>query len=76
MKCEVCKTIARLGLDDSAHDLWYCTDAGVAKTTVRRSRSFLQHIQHRASTFARSHSRHYRMLAMAYRRRSLVTLGI
>lgn len=26
MECEICRTIERLGLDRSAHDLWFCTD--------------------------------------------------
>ncbi len=25
MKCEICNAIERLGLDPSAHDLWYCS---------------------------------------------------
>lgn len=26
MKCEICNTIERLGLDRSAHDLWFCCE--------------------------------------------------
>lgn len=26
MECEICRTIERLGLDPSAHDLWVCTN--------------------------------------------------
>jgi len=26
MECEICRTIERLGLEPSAHDLWVCTD--------------------------------------------------
>jgi hypothetical protein len=28
MKCEICNAIERLGLDPSAHDLWYCSEHG------------------------------------------------
>lgn len=27
MKCEICNIIEKLGLDASAHDLWFCTAA-------------------------------------------------
>jgi hypothetical protein len=72
MKCEICKTIARLGLEDSAHDLWYCADAGPAKTALRRSRSYLQQVGRQIGTFARLHTRHYR----AWANQRLVTLGL
>ena len=26
MNCEVCKVIEKLGLDMSAHDMWFCVD--------------------------------------------------
>jgi hypothetical protein len=76
MKCEVCKAIETLGLDESAHDLWHCTEAGVVKTATRKSRSYLQEIGRHIQHFARSHSRTYRMLTMTYHRRALVTLGL
>jgi len=76
MKCEICKAIERLGLDDSAHNLWHCADAGVVKTATRNSRSYLQEIGQRIQQFARSHSRYYRMWTLAYHRRALVTLNI
>jgi hypothetical protein len=27
MKCEICKTIERLGLDPSTHEMWFCADS-------------------------------------------------
>ena len=27
MQCEICNAIRRLGLDPSAHDLWFCSEA-------------------------------------------------
>jgi hypothetical protein len=27
MHCEICETIKRLGLDRSAHDLWFCSES-------------------------------------------------
>jgi hypothetical protein len=76
MKCEICTTIERLGLDESAHDLWHCADAGLMKTATRESRSYLREIGRRVQSFARSHSRYYRMMAMAYHRSALVTLEL
>ncbi len=76
MKCEICKTIERLGLDDSAHDLWHCTDAGVATTALRHSRSYVQQVARRIRLYARSHCPHYRMLTLVHRRRQLVTLSL
>jgi hypothetical protein len=33
MQCEICNTIERLGLDPSAHDLWFCCDPKPAVST-------------------------------------------
>jgi hypothetical protein len=76
MKCDICKAIERLGLDESAHDLWYCADAGVVKAATRKSRGYLHEIGRQIQHFARSHSRYYRVWTMAYHRRALVTLGL
>jgi len=76
MKCEICKAIETLELHESAHDLWHCSDAGLVKTATRESRSYLREIGRRVQSFARSHSRYYRMWTMAYHRRALVTLGL
>jgi hypothetical protein len=76
MKCEICRTIEKLGLEESAHDLWVCADAGLAKTTLRRGRSYLKHIGLQFRLFARSNSRYYRLWVMAHNRPALVTLGL
>ncbi|HKD79275.1 MAG TPA: hypothetical protein VKH81_06240 [Candidatus Angelobacter sp.] len=68
MKCEICKTIERLGLDDSAHDLWYCPDASPARTAIRHCRSYLQQITRPIALFTRA----YRIWA----HQRLVTLGL
>lgn len=76
MKCEICKAIERLGLDESAHDLWHCADASVVKMATRKSRNSLQELGARIQHFARSHSRFYRLAMMAYHRSALITLGL
>jgi len=35
MQCEICKAIIRLGLDPSAHDLWFCSEAHPADSACR-----------------------------------------
>ena len=70
MKCEICKVIARLGLDESTHDLWHCADAGLMKTVSRKSRNYLHEIGELIQHFARSYSRYY------HHRRALITLEI
>jgi hypothetical protein len=76
MKCEICRAIETLGLDESAHDLWHCADAGVVKSAARRSKSYLHQLGETVQRFARSHSRYYRICMMAYHRRALVTLEL
>lgn len=76
MKCEICEAIERLGLDESAHDLWHCADAGVVKMATRKSRNYLQEVGAQIQHFARSHSRFYRLAMMAYHRSALITLGL
>lgn len=36
MKCEICNTIERLGLNPSAHDMWFCS--ACEQTISKRSR--------------------------------------
>jgi len=74
MKCEVCKTIARLGLEDSAHDLWYCSDAPGTKLQEQR-RHAEKFVRERSASF-RLKWRERRNWALAHMRQQFVTLGI
>ena len=38
MQCEVCDAIRRLGLDPSAHDLWFCSAPHPAWSSATRQR--------------------------------------
>jgi hypothetical protein len=42
MKCEICNAIERLGLDPSAHELWFCADS----QKVARKVSLLDKLAH------------------------------
>jgi hypothetical protein len=73
MGCEICKTIARLGLDDSAHDLWHCADPQ-AGTLLRQARPELKQFLRELCAFFLLQRR--RTCELVHRRQRLVTLGI
>lgn len=76
MKCEICKTIARLGLEDSAHDLWYCADAQAKKAQLRHVRTELEQLVRGLGALLLMKWRQRRQACAAHRRQRLVTLGI
>jgi hypothetical protein len=43
MKCEICKTIDKLGLDPAAHELWSCADSKSPRLALRRARVSIHH---------------------------------
>ena len=74
MKCEICKTIAKLGLDESAHELWVCADARSARIAFRKLQVSAHHFccELKASLAARWQSAAY----MPCQRAHYVTLGL
>jgi len=76
MKCEICRTIERLGLEASAHDLWYCVDAEAKKAALRRERPELEKLLREAGAFLLVKWRQRRSWTLAHLRPRLVTLGI
>jgi hypothetical protein len=72
MKCEICKTIERLGLDNSAHDLWYCADAPAGQFSLGHVKRFGRKVR---AFFLMKH-REVRAWGLAYHRPRLVSLGI
>ena len=52
MQCEICNTIRRLGLDPSAHDLWFCSEAHSADL-ASHSRSALNEFLLKAAMLQR-----------------------
>jgi hypothetical protein len=76
MKCEICKTIAKLGLDESVHDLWYCADAQTRKAVLRRARPEMEQWVREACAFFLLKWRQRRRWTLAHPRPRLVTLGI
>lgn len=41
MQCEICNAIRRLGLDPSAHDLWFCSETRSASHSPSGLNGFL-----------------------------------
>jgi len=76
MNCEICRTIERLGLEKSAHDLWYCADKQPAKATLRRERPEAEQFVRELCAFFLLKWRHRRNWVIAHYRPRLVTLGI
>ncbi|PYP85543.1 MAG: hypothetical protein DMG65_20660 [Candidatus Angelobacter sp. Gp1-AA117] len=76
MNCEICRTIERLGLEESAHDLWYCADAQPTKPTLRRERAEAEQFLRQMCAFFLLKWRHRRNWVIAHYRPRLVTLGI
>jgi hypothetical protein len=72
MKCEICKTIARLELDDSAHDLWYCADAPTGQFSLAHIKRFGRKVR----AFFLLKQRQRRSWGLAHYRPRLVSLGI
>jgi len=74
MKCEICKTIAKLGLDESAHDLWDCADARSARIAFKKLQVSVHHFccELKASVAARWREAE----CMPYQRVHYVTLGL
>lgn len=76
MKCEICKTIERLGLDASAHDLWYCADGRTNKLSAAYTQTKLKQFGRKLHAFFLMKRRQGRMRVLAHYRPRLVTLGI
>ncbi len=74
MKCEICKTIEKLGLDPRAHEIWVCADSHSPRLALRKVRIAVHHFYVEASAFfqtKRQHAGH-----ALYRRAHYVTLGL
>jgi hypothetical protein len=85
MKCEICNAIERLGLDPSAHDLWYCSEPAETDSG-RRAHAKLETILLKAATLHRAacdllaqgckHLVGYGVQSRPAYRRHYITLGL
>jgi hypothetical protein len=74
MKCEICKAIAKLGLDEQAHDLWICADKKSPRLMLEKAQVVIHHRWHELSD---SLSARWEAAAyMPHQRAHYVTLGL
>ncbi|HEX4604408.1 MAG TPA: hypothetical protein VH724_10465 [Candidatus Angelobacter sp.] len=74
MKCEICKTIERLGLDPKAHESWMCADSHSPWLAFRKAQVAVHHFCVEASVRLREKWQHAGHAL--YRRAQYVTLGL
>ncbi|HEX3155801.1 MAG TPA: hypothetical protein VHV32_14325 [Candidatus Angelobacter sp.] len=74
MKCEICKTIEKLGLDPATHDPWVCADSRSASQTFKNVQVAAHHFYYGVSALfhAKWHHAGQRLL----QRVQFVTLGL
>jgi hypothetical protein len=74
MKCEICKAIKKLGLDESAHDLWVCADVKSPREILEKAHVAIHHRWHELSesVSARWEAAEY----MPHQQAHYVTLGL
>ena len=76
MNCEICKTIERLGLDESAHDYWHCTGPRARRLARQETHAQLKQVGRMLYAFFLLKRRQSRIRCQAHYRPRLVTLGI
>jgi len=74
MKCEICKTIEKLGLDPATHDPWVCADSRSPGLALRKARVAVHHFC--ADMSGRLHAKFRHAGHTLYRRVQYVTLGL
>jgi hypothetical protein len=74
MKCEICKTIEKLGLDPAAHELWICADAKSPRLFLKKAQISVHHFCREMNGLLHTKWQHagYRLLQRAH----YVTLGL
>ena len=74
MKCEICKTIEKLGLDPATHEPWMCADAKSPRLAVKRAQVAIHHFCQEKIMNFRAKWQHAGQ--MIYQRAQYVTLGL
>jgi hypothetical protein len=74
MKCEICRTIEKLGLDPATHEQWMCADVKSPRLILRKAQVSIHHLWQEVSALLQAkwqHSGH-----RLYQRVHYVTLGL
>ncbi|MBZ5507340.1 MAG: hypothetical protein LAO78_17920 [Acidobacteriia bacterium] len=74
MKCEICKTIEKLGLDPATHDRWMCADSHSPRLVLRKAQIAVHRFCVKGSVFFQAKWQ-YAGHAL-HRRTQYVTLGL
>jgi hypothetical protein len=74
MKCEICKTIERLGLAPKTHEMWACADSHSPRLLLRKVQIAVHHFCVETSAFLQAKWQHAGYAL--YRRAQYVTLGL
>jgi len=74
MKCEICKTIEKLGLDPATHDPWMCADAKSPRLAFKKAHVAAHHFYQEMSALFQTklHLAGHRL----WQRAQYVTLGL
>ena len=74
MKCEICKTIEKLGLDPATHKPWICADAKSPRLVFKKAQVAVHHFYQGLSALfqAKRHHAGHRL----WQRAQYVTLGL
>lgn len=74
MKCEICKTIEKLGLDPATHDQWICADARSPRLAFQKAQTAVHHYFQEVS--ALFHTKWHHAGHRLWQRAQYVTLGL
>ena len=74
MKCEICKTIEKLGLDPATHEMWMCADARSPRLFLKKAQIAIHHFYQGMTVLLQTKWQQtgYRLLQRAH----YVTLGL
>jgi hypothetical protein len=74
MKCEICKTIEKLGLDPATHEPWACADSKSPRLMLKKMQVLIHHFyqEMNATLQMKWHHAGHRL----WQRAQYVTLGL
>jgi hypothetical protein len=74
MKCEICTTIEKLGLDPATHEPWMCADSKSPRLVFKKAQVAVHHFYQEVSALVQTKWQHagHRL----WQRAQYVTLGL
>ncbi|MCU1219220.1 MAG: hypothetical protein JWM08_2275 [Candidatus Angelobacter sp.] len=74
MKCEICKTIEKLGLDPATHEPWMCADSKSPRLAFKKAQVAVHHFYQEVSALFQTKWQHAGQ--RLWQRAQYVTLGL